>query len=119
MNAEKTIGFYTDILGFSIKERIRIQMPPLREVIYLSLGGTVIEIVDVENPSPRGADSWVSGGRGYAKGSTTPRGKQGVYLQAACGPGRLLAWRIPGPRRPDHRAETVKKIRRIGRRTGI
>jgi len=49
---EKTIGFYTDVLGFSIKERIAVDMPPLREIIYLTLGDTMMEFLHVENPAP-------------------------------------------------------------------
>jgi len=34
-NAEKTIDFYVNILGFRIKNRNEVKIPPMREVIYL------------------------------------------------------------------------------------
>jgi len=58
---EKTITFYTDILGFTIKERIKIGTPPLREIVYLTLGDTMMEFLDVENPDPKPANPWTVG----------------------------------------------------------
>lgn len=65
-NAEKTIGFYVDILGFQVKDRKDVKMPPLREVIYLRLGDTVIEILSVEDPRPKSDVPWETGYRGIA-----------------------------------------------------
>jgi len=36
-DVRKAIDFYTDILGFRIKSRNEVKMPPMREVIYLQL----------------------------------------------------------------------------------
>ena len=52
-NAEKTIDFYVNILGFRIKSRNEVKMPPMREVIYLELGDTVIEIISIDKPKPK------------------------------------------------------------------
>jgi len=52
-NAEKTIDFYVNILGFKIKNRNEVKMPPMREVIYLELGDTVIEIISVDDPKQK------------------------------------------------------------------
>lgn len=52
MDFERTISFYTDILGFQIKERHKMDVPQLREIVYLVLGDTMIELLDVENPTP-------------------------------------------------------------------
>ncbi len=65
-NAEKTIDFYVDILGFKIKNRKEIKMPPMREVIYLQLGDTVIEIISVDGPQPKSEIPWQTGYRGIA-----------------------------------------------------
>ena len=64
--AEATINFYVSILGFRIKNRIEIKKPPMREVVYLELGDTVIEIIAVDNPSPRSEALWEVGYRGIA-----------------------------------------------------
>jgi glyoxylase I family protein len=57
-NYERSITFYTDILGFKIKERHTITMPPLREIIYITLGDTMMELLDVEAPTPTLGEPW-------------------------------------------------------------
>jgi glyoxylase I family protein len=47
-----TIDFYVRVLGFEERERIQIHHPPLRQVVYLGLGDTVVELLDYENPEP-------------------------------------------------------------------
>lgn len=65
-NVEKTIDFYVNILGCRIKNRIEVKMPPMREVIYLELGDTVIEIIAVDDPKPKSEAPWEVGYRGIA-----------------------------------------------------
>ncbi|MEH6576878.1 MAG: VOC family protein [Amphritea sp.] len=65
-NAAKTIDFYVDIFGFRIKDRNEVKMPPMKEVIYLELGDTVIEIIDTENPGPKSDAPWEVGYRAIA-----------------------------------------------------
>ena len=65
-NAEKTIDFYVSILGFRIKNRNEVKMPPMREVIYLELGDTVIEIISVDDPKSKSETPWEVGYRGIA-----------------------------------------------------
>ena len=60
-DAEATIKFYVEVLGFTIKQRILIERLPMREVIYLQLGDTVIEIIDVDNPQPKPDTPWQVG----------------------------------------------------------
>lgn len=66
MNAEKTIDFYVNIIGFRIKNRQEVKMPPMREVIYLELGDTVIEIISADDPKPKSETPWEVGYRGIA-----------------------------------------------------
>ena len=63
---EKTVEFYVNILGFRIRSRNEVKMPPMREVIYLELGDTVIEIISVDNPKPKSEAPWEVGYRGIA-----------------------------------------------------
>jgi len=65
-DAEMTIDFYVNILSFRVKSRNEVKMPPMREVIYLELGDTVIEIISADNPKPKSEDSWEVGYRGIA-----------------------------------------------------
>lgn len=65
---ERTITFYTEILGFSIKRRQLVQALrtwgdyTVTEVVYLTLGDTMIELIGVTNPSATQHDPW---GVGY------------------------------------------------------
>ncbi|NUO08856.1 MAG: VOC family protein [Candidatus Brocadia sp.] len=65
-DAQKTIDFYTDILGFGIKSRKERNMPPMREIIYLQLGDTVIEIISVDKPETKSEIPWEIGYRAIA-----------------------------------------------------
>ena len=65
-HAEETIDFYVNILNFKIKSRIEVKMPPMKEVIYLELGDTVIEVIRVDNPKQRSENPWEVGYRGIA-----------------------------------------------------
>ena len=51
---EKTERFYTDVLGFTVKLRDRIERPGLGvpiDLVYLDLGGTVVELISYEGAS--------------------------------------------------------------------
>ena len=64
--AEETIDFYVNILSFRIKSRKKLKMPPVKEIIYLELGDTVIEIISADNPKPKSKNPWEVGCRGIA-----------------------------------------------------
>ena len=65
-NAERTIRFYTDILGFQLISREAVNAPPLKEVIYLRLGDTTIEVMSVDDPKPGAESPWQIGLRAIA-----------------------------------------------------
>lgn len=57
---ERTIAFYTEVLGFRIKSRDRIERPgsgTVLNLVYLDLGGTVVELLSWEgvplDPAPQ------------------------------------------------------------------
>jgi catechol 2,3-dioxygenase-like lactoylglutathione lyase family enzyme len=62
---ERTLVFYQKVLGFRLNLRTPVNAPPMKEVIYLELGDTVIEVLSVENPSPK---SWQVGYRAIVLG---------------------------------------------------
>jgi glyoxylase I family protein len=49
---EKSIAFYTEVLGFRMKERVPLDLPILRQVVYLELGDTMLELLDYVSPAP-------------------------------------------------------------------
>jgi glyoxylase I family protein len=65
-DAEATIRFYTDVLGFSIKSRTEVKMPPMQEVIFLELGGTTLEIIAADGARRETEDPWRVGYRALA-----------------------------------------------------
>jgi glyoxylase I family protein len=49
---ERTAAFYTDVLGFTVKARDRIERPgSALNLTYLDLGGTVVELISYEGVS--------------------------------------------------------------------
>jgi catechol 2,3-dioxygenase-like lactoylglutathione lyase family enzyme len=48
---DRTVQFYTEVLGFTVKARDRIERSGLGvpiELVYLDLGGTVVELISYE-----------------------------------------------------------------------
>jgi catechol 2,3-dioxygenase-like lactoylglutathione lyase family enzyme len=65
-NPERTIAFYVDTFGFRVKGRKEVNAPPMREVIYLELSDTVIEVISADRPEPKSESPWQVGYRGIA-----------------------------------------------------
>jgi len=65
-DTEKCLDFYLGILNFKVKERLPLDMPPVKEVIFIELGGTVIEVISVDNPEPKSTNPFPVGWRGIA-----------------------------------------------------
>ncbi len=65
-DVERSLSFYRDILGFKFKSRISVKAPPMKEVVYLVLGDTMIEIISVENPVLKPQEAWQVGYRAIA-----------------------------------------------------
>ena len=61
----RTIEFYVSVLGFKLKERYPVPMPPMREIAFLELGGSVIELISAENPAAQ-RKQWETGYRAIA-----------------------------------------------------
>jgi glyoxylase I family protein len=68
LDIESTIRFYTEILGFSIRERVKVEVlqdmqgHTVEEVVYITLGDTTIELIKVLDPTGTRHDPW---GIGY------------------------------------------------------
>ena len=60
-NAEKAIKFFTDLMGFRVKERMKLDFPPMKEIIFVQLQDTVIEIISANNPAPPSPEPWQVG----------------------------------------------------------
>jgi glyoxylase I family protein len=62
-NFERSIDFYTGVLGFTVKQRVKVQSPPLEEVAYLGLGDTVLELMQVQDAACTPTEPWRTGYR--------------------------------------------------------
>jgi catechol 2,3-dioxygenase-like lactoylglutathione lyase family enzyme len=49
---DRSMAFYQDVLEFRLVSRMSVQTGSLKEIAYLQLGDTVIELLHVRNPSP-------------------------------------------------------------------
>ena len=65
-NFERSLGFYTEILGFKIQSRRKVERPPLQEIAFIELGGTLIEMLSVKSPAPVSTEPWQVGCRKIA-----------------------------------------------------
>lgn len=63
---ERSIDFYTEILGFKIRQRRKIESPAVEELVFLELNDTVIEFFGVKNPAPASEEQWQVGCRRIA-----------------------------------------------------
>lgn len=63
---DKSIDFYVSILGFKVKERFNVPMQPMKEIVYLDLGNTVIELISVDSPANKSQKQWEVGYRAIA-----------------------------------------------------
>lgn len=62
-NIERSVDFYVNILGFKIKNGHKVNVLPLKEVVYLELSDTVLELLAVESPADKSLESWQIGYR--------------------------------------------------------
>ena len=65
-DVERTLDFYQTILCFNLRARVQVDAPPMKEVIYLKLGDTMIEVISVEKPAVKSQEAWQVGYRAIA-----------------------------------------------------
>ena len=60
---EGSIQFYKEIFGFALKERIKPSSPEIKEIAFLTLGDTMLELLAIKNsaPPPKGPPGRFSG----------------------------------------------------------
>jgi glyoxylase I family protein len=61
-----SIEFYVSVLGFRVRERFPVPMKPMKEIAYLELGGSVMELISVEEPAAARPAQWTVGYRAIA-----------------------------------------------------
>lgn len=63
---DRTLDFYVSILGFKVRERFPVPMPPMKEIAYLELNGTTVELIGVARPDVPSIEPWPVGYRAIA-----------------------------------------------------
>ncbi len=63
---ERTLNFYTEILGFKIQWRHKSKRRPSEEVALIELGDTLIEMFSAKNAAPASKEEWQVGYRRIA-----------------------------------------------------
>jgi glyoxylase I family protein len=57
---DRTIQFYTEVLGFKVRARDRVERPGMAlNLAYLELGGTTVELITYEGTKPAPAPTGV------------------------------------------------------------
>ncbi len=51
-NLERSIRFYKEVLGFALKERMKPPAPDINEIAFMTLGDTMLELLDIKNSAP-------------------------------------------------------------------
>jgi glyoxylase I family protein len=49
---ERSIRFYQEVFGFVLKEKIKPSLPEIKEIAFLTLGDTMIEVLMFNNAAP-------------------------------------------------------------------
>ncbi len=49
---ERSIRFYKEVFGFTLKERIKPSSPEIEEIAFLTLGDTMLELLAMKNSAP-------------------------------------------------------------------
>ena len=67
-NLERTLNFYTEILGFKIQGRRKMESPssPVQETAFVELNGILIEMFSIKDPAPVSTEQWQVGYRRMA-----------------------------------------------------
>jgi len=63
---DRALNFYTEILGFKLQWRQKFESPPMEEIAFVELNGTVLELFSVKNPAPISKEKWEIGCRRIA-----------------------------------------------------
>lgn len=63
LEMERSLRFYTEVLGFSIRRRDTIDRGSLREVVYLELGDSLLELLDITDAAAGPLDTYQAGYR--------------------------------------------------------
>ncbi len=65
-NLDRSLKFYTEILGFKLQWRRKVDRTPLEEIAFLELGDSLVEMFSVKGPAPVSKEPWQIGCRRIA-----------------------------------------------------
>jgi len=62
-NFDNSLTFYCEVLGFTLKQRFRVNHAPMEEIAYLRLGDTTLELLRVPSAACATSEPWSVGYR--------------------------------------------------------
>jgi glyoxylase I family protein len=66
IDVEKSLDFYINILGCKLKSRNMVNKGAMQEIIFVTLGDTMIEFISVKDPASQSKDPFHAGYRAIA-----------------------------------------------------
>ena len=66
IDLEKTLDFYLNVLGCKLKSRNKMNVGAIQEIVYVTLGDTMVEFISVKDPAPPSAAPFQAGYRAMA-----------------------------------------------------
>jgi glyoxylase I family protein len=66
INLEKTLDFYLNVLGCQLKSRMKMDRGGMKEIVFVTLGDTMIEFIDVKEAAPASTAPYQNGYRAIA-----------------------------------------------------
>jgi glyoxylase I family protein len=97
---ERTVAFYTELLGFKIRNRDRVQAPTgmALDLVYLELGGTTVELITYHGVTPTPAPEGIHLGYNLIALEVEDMDQALAFLKSK---GVPCVW---GPRKAEHYA---------------
>ena len=116
---DRTVQFYTEVLGFTVKARDRIERSGLGvpiDLVYLDLGGTVVELISYGRPGSTNRASGIphdgARSRRYAEDSRLSEDQGCRPRLGSKAPRDLFKGGDLRPKRLSHRAQAMVPMSR-------
>ncbi len=66
LDLERSLDFYINVLGCKLKSRNKMNRGAMQEIVYVTLGDTMIEFISVKDPAPASTAPFQAGYRAIA-----------------------------------------------------
>ncbi len=63
IDLKRSLNFYTEVLGFNLEKRQKVDISPLKQYLFLRLGDTRLELLEVDDAATMPGKIWQTGYR--------------------------------------------------------